>query len=112
MSLVAVKRLAELGINVKHLRECFAKTCPEKTVERIPELKYKGFAAARKKQLQAKPTIKLKRTSAAKPIKLPAKKMRKMLPKKETISPFATAAELAEFQRQKKAKAKAKAKRK
>ncbi len=110
LSPIAIKRLAELGINVKHLSECFARTCPEKSVERIPELKYKAFAAARKKQLQAKPAITLKKTAAAKPIKLPAKPMRKMLPKKETISPFATTAELAEFLRQKKAKAKGKRK--
>ncbi len=88
LSSAAVRRLGELGINLKHLKECIAKTCPEKMVERIPELKYKAFLAAKKKQSQAKPAIGFRKAIPPKPLKPPAKPVRKMPPPKETVSNF------------------------
>src|SRR6266851_2551286 len=88
LSTSAIRRLTELGINLKHLKECFAKTCPEKVVERLPGLKYKAFVAARKKQSQAKPAINLRKAAVPKRLKPPAKPVHKMPPPKETVSNF------------------------
>jgi Common central domain of tyrosinase/von Willebrand factor type A domain len=84
-----IKKLEELGINLKHLKECIAKVCPEVIVERIPDLKYKAFAAAREKQMQTTPAINFRKAEASKPVKkIAAKPARKPQPKKNMVSHF------------------------
>jgi Common central domain of tyrosinase/von Willebrand factor type A domain len=88
LSPAAIRRFSELGIDMKHLRECISKTCADKTTERIPDLIYKAFIAARKKQLRATPTLNLKKAATPKPLKLPVKPVRKIQPEKEFVTMF------------------------
>ena len=83
-----ITKLGALGINLKHLKECIAKTCPEKIVERIPDLKYKAFLAARKKQSQARAVLSFRKATPPKSVKPPAKPVPKMPPRKEIVSNF------------------------
>jgi hypothetical protein len=82
------RRLSEMGINVKELEECLLRICPDKPIEQIPGLIHEAFVAARKNQLQAKPTLKLERPRAPKPMKPQVKPVRKVQPKKEFVTMF------------------------
>jgi Common central domain of tyrosinase/von Willebrand factor type A domain len=84
----AAKRLLEMGIDLKNLRECVSRLCAAKGMERDPNLVQKAFVAARKKQLQATPTLNFKKAVAAKPLKRPAKPVRKVRPKREFVTMF------------------------
>ncbi len=88
LSPAAVKRFLEMGIDLKNLRECVSRTCAAKGTERDPNLVHKAFVAARKKQLQATSSLNFKKAAAAKPLKRPAKPVRKVRPKKEFVTMF------------------------
>ena len=77
-----------MGINVKDLEECLLQICPDKPIEQIPGLIHEAFIAARKKQLQAKPILKLEKAATPKPMKPPVKPVRKVQPKKEFVTMF------------------------
>src|SRR6266705_263469 len=73
LSATAVKRIAEMGIDLKHLRQCIAKACAEKATERNPDLIYKAFVAARRRQAQGSPGLQLRRAVAPKRLKAAVK---------------------------------------
>ena len=50
----AAMKLSELGINLKYLRDCITKICPERNVERPPNLKHKALEKARKNNCKQK----------------------------------------------------------
>jgi hypothetical protein len=87
LSSAAVRRLGELGINLKHLNECIAKICPAKIVERIPDLKYQAFLAAQRKQSQARAALSFRKATPPKSLKLPAKPV-PMPARREIVSNF------------------------
>src|SRR5262249_55506900 len=88
LSAAAIRRLEELGVNLKQLKECIAKACPEQVLERPANLEYRAFAAAREKQLQARPHINF--TSAAQPkhLESPVKPIHKRRQEKVMSSHF------------------------
>jgi len=88
LSDATIRRLSEMGINVKELEECLLRICPDKPIEQIPGLIHEAFVAARKKQLQAKPTLKLEKAATPRPMKPPVKPVRKVQPKKEFVTMF------------------------
>ncbi len=88
LSRATIKRLSEMGINLNELEECLLRTCPDKPSEQIPGLIYEVFVAARKKQLQAKPTLKLEKAATPKPMKPQVKLVRRVQPKKEFVTMF------------------------
>jgi len=87
-----LKRLAELGIDVKELKECLSQMCHDKPIEQIPGLIHKAFVAARKKQSRITPTIKFRKTVSSKPLKRPRQarpvKRKVQQPRKEFVTPF------------------------
>jgi hypothetical protein len=86
----AVEKFSEMGIDLKHLRQCISKVCVDKKAERIPNLVHKAFVAARKKQLQAKPTLSFKKVAPPKRMKPPPKPMgmKKVQRREEFITMF------------------------
>ena len=89
LSPVAAKKLSELGINLKYLRDCITKICPEEIIERPSNLKHKALERARKKQLQTKATtIEFRKAGVSKKLKPPAKLIRKPQPEKKEVSHF------------------------
>ncbi len=88
LSPATVKRFLEMGMDLKNLRECVSRICATKGAERDQNLVPKAFVAARKKQLQATPTLRFKKATAAKPLKRPAKPARQVPPKKEFVTMF------------------------
>jgi hypothetical protein len=89
LSPVVAKKLSELGINLKYLRDCITKICPEWKVERPPNLKHKALEKARKKQLQTKATtIEFRKAGISKRLKSPAKLIPKPQPEKKEVSHF------------------------
>ena len=89
LSPIAAKKLSELGINMKYLRDCLTKICPEEIIERPPNLKHKALEVARKKQLQKKVmTIEFRKVGIPKLLKPSAKMIRKPQPKKKEVNHF------------------------
>ena len=89
LSPAAIKKLSELGINLKYLRDCFTKICPEGIAERPPNMKHEALEVAQKKQLQiTTKTIEFSKASVPKPLKPPAKKIRKPQPEKKEVNHF------------------------
>jgi hypothetical protein len=86
----ALEKFSELGIDLKRLRQCISRACREKRTERIPDLVYKAFVAARKKQLQATPTLSFKKVAAPKRLKPPPKPMpmKQVQPREEFATMF------------------------
>jgi len=85
----AIEKFSEMGIDLKHLRQCISKACADKTTERIPGLVHKAFLAARKKQLQATPTLNFKKVAPPKRLKPPPKPVRmKVQPREEFVTMF------------------------
>jgi hypothetical protein len=77
---VAEKRFAELGINVKRLRECLGRVCADKVRERPSGLVYKQFDMDRREQAKATPTLSFKKPGAPKQLTRPAETARPVNP--------------------------------
>jgi hypothetical protein len=88
LSAAAIKRLAELGIDLKHFKECVEKACPGRVVERPPSLKFKTFIEAREKQAQTKPAVNFTGAAEPKRLEASAKPVRKKEAAKVVTSHF------------------------
>jgi hypothetical protein len=66
-----IRRLAEMGIDVKRLKECVAKACANAPKERIPGLVHKAFLEAQKRQQAATPSVSFERAAPAKTLRPP-----------------------------------------
>lgn len=76
----AEKRFSEMGINLKHLKECISRVCADKPNEKFSDVVHKKFDQAREQLSEVTPTLDFKKAEAAKPLAQPKEKARKMEP--------------------------------
>jgi len=100
-----IRRLADMGIDLKHVKECVARICSGKmVVERNPDMKCGSFEAARRRVEQEKPTLDLSRAGAPVRVEPPARPVpKKMEPPTEPDSMFPPLTEDAKLDPAKKA---------
>ncbi len=64
----AEKRFAEMGINLKHLKECVSRVCEDKPRDRISGLVHKEFERSRQQASKAEPTLNFGKAGVPKPL--------------------------------------------